>query len=126
MKFGPIKTIGIYVEDQKRSIEFYTKRLGFTLRRSLPMTPDVSWVEVSPPGAESALVLYPRSMMPNWAELKPSIVFYAEDVRGLCAGLEAAGVTITMQPTQLPWGLFAKFTDPDWNEFGITTQPLAD
>jgi hypothetical protein len=31
-----------------------------------------------------------------------------------------------MQPTQLPWGLFAKFVDPDSNEFRITSQPLAD
>jgi predicted enzyme related to lactoylglutathione lyase len=83
-------------------------------------------VEVSPPGAETALVLYPRSMMPNWAELKPSIVFYAEDVKGLCAKLEAAGVTITMQPTPLPWGMFAKPADADSNEFGITSQQLAE
>src|SRR2546430_11206059 len=116
---GPIKTVGVYVEDQNRSLEFFTHKLGFTLRRKIPMGPEVHWIEVSPPGAQSSLVLYPKSMMTNWTEMKPSLVFHCDDVTGTCQRLEAAGVTIKMQPTQLPWGTFATFLDPDGNEFGM-------
>lgn len=122
---GPIKTVGIYVEEQQKALAFYTEKLGFQLRRSLPMGPHANWIEVSPPGAQSSLVLYPRSMMTNWAELKPSIVFHCSDVAAVCGKLEAAGVRISMRPTPLPWGMFAKFSDPDGNEFGLSSQELA-
>lgn len=87
MTLGPIKTVGIYVEDQARALEFYEKELGFAVRRRLPMTPGTEWLEVSPPGAESCLVLYPKALMPNWGELKPSVVFHADDVEGLAERL---------------------------------------
>jgi lactoylglutathione lyase len=122
---GPVKTIGIYVEDQPKAIEFYTEKLGFEIRRSIPMGPGANWVEVAPPGAQSCFVLYPKAMMTNWAELKPSVVFHCPDVEETCRRLESNGVRITMPPTPLPWGTFAKFLDLDGNEFGLTSQELA-
>ena len=122
---GPVKTVGIYVEDQTRAVEFYVRKLGFVLRRNLPMGPEASWIEVSPVGAQSSLVLYPRSMMAEWPQLKPSVVFHSADVEAECERLESLGVTITMPATPLPWGTFAKFTDPDGNEFGLTSQEIA-
>jgi hypothetical protein len=32
---GPIKTVGIYVQDQPVALDFYTNKLGFELRRQL-------------------------------------------------------------------------------------------
>jgi lactoylglutathione lyase len=123
---GPIKTVGIYVADQAKSVEFFTGKLGFEVRRSIPMGPDANWIEVSPPGAQTSLVLYPKSMMTNWAELKPSVVFHCRDVQETCLQLSAQGVEIKMNPTQLGWGMFATFLDPDGNEFGLTSQELAE
>ena len=122
---GPIKTVGIYVEDQERSIDFYTGKLEFQIRRSMPMGPQARWIEVAPPGAQTALVLYPRSMMTNWADLKPSIVFHCEDVLETCEKLEKKGVQVRMQPTPMPWGTFAIIVDPDGNELGMTSQEIA-
>ena len=122
---GPIKTVSVYVEDQERALAFYTEKLGFEARRTQAMGPGVSWIEVAPPGAETSLVLYPKGMMPDWAERKPSIVFHCPDVEGLCRRLEGAGVEITMPPTPMPWGAFAQFRDPDGNDFGVTSQELA-
>ncbi len=122
---GPIKTVGIYVEDQQKAIEFYTQKLEFEIRRSQPMGSHAEWVEVSPPGAQTCLVLYPKAMMSNWAELKPSVVFHCADVEAACRRLESLGVRITMPPTPMAWGMFAKFVDLDGNEFGLTSQSLA-
>jgi catechol 2,3-dioxygenase-like lactoylglutathione lyase family enzyme len=36
---GPVKTVGIYVDDQNKALDFYTRILSFTLRRSIPMSP---------------------------------------------------------------------------------------
>jgi predicted enzyme related to lactoylglutathione lyase len=122
---GPIKTVAIYVEDQERAVAFYAEKLGFVVRRRVTMGPDANWIEVSPPGAESCLVLYPRSQMPDWATRKPSVVFHCPDVEATCAELEGKGVTIRMAPTSLPWGIFASIVDPDGNELGLTSQRIA-
>jgi lactoylglutathione lyase len=123
--FGPIKNVGIYVQDQLAAVEFYTEVLGFEMRRRIPMGANASWIEVAPPGAQTAFVLYPRAMMPGWENLKSSVVFHCPNIEETCQRLETHGVTITMRPTTMAWGTFAKFTDPDGNEFGMTSQGLA-
>lgn len=122
---GPIKTVTVYVNDQQKALEFYTQKLGFEVRRSLPMGPNAQWVEVSPPRAETCLVLYPKSMMPNATTPKPGVVFHCSDVEATCRHLESVGVRIAMPPKEMPWGLFASFLDPDGNELGLTSQALA-
>jgi lactoylglutathione lyase len=114
---GRIKTVGIYVEDQRKSLDFYTKQLGFEVRRDEPMGPGGNWVEVGPPGAETCLVLFPRAMMDGWERMKPSVVFRCEDVERTCSDLAARGVAIIEQPRRMAWGTYAKFTDLDGNEF---------
>ena len=122
---GALKTVGVYVEDQERAVAFYTNQLGFVVRRRLPMGPNAEWVEVSPPDCQTSLVLYPKAFMSDWAERKPSIVFYCPDVEATCRSLEGHGVVIKMQPTVMPWGVFASLVDPDGNEIGLTAQVLA-
>jgi predicted enzyme related to lactoylglutathione lyase len=122
---GPIKTVSIYVHDQQKAVEFYTQKLGFEVRRTIPMGPGADWIEVAPPGAQTCFVLYPKAMMPAWEQLKPSVVFHCPNVEETCRRLEGNGVRVTMQPTRLGWGMFAKFEDVDGNEFGMTSQQLA-
>ncbi len=122
---GPIKTVGIYVKDQEKAKSFYVDVLGFNLKREMPMGPSANWLEVSPPGAETSLVLYPKSMMKDWEEKKPSVVFHCPDVEGICKTLKEKGVQITMEPSDMPWGKFVSFTDPDGNEFVHASQELA-
>jgi predicted enzyme related to lactoylglutathione lyase len=114
---GPIKTVAVYVSDQAVARAFFIDKLGFEIRKDLSMTPEAAWLEVAPRGAQSAVVLYPRSMMNNWRELKPSIVFHCPDVEATVAELELKGVAIIDRPQKLQWGTYAKFADPDGNEF---------
>jgi predicted enzyme related to lactoylglutathione lyase len=118
---GPIKTVAVYVEDQQAAKRFYTEALGFTVRKEMPMGPSAVWIEVSPPGAETAIVLYPRGMMTNWAEMKPSIVFHCDDVEGTIRELTGRGVRVIDQPNRMQWGTYAKIADLDGNEFLLVT-----
>jgi predicted enzyme related to lactoylglutathione lyase len=122
---GALRTVGVYVADQQMAVEFYTEKLGFVVRRRAPMGPNAKWIEVSPPGSETALVIYPKAMMPDWAERKPSIVFHAPDVAATSRDLADRGVTIKTPPPPMVWGTYASFIDPDGNEFGLTTQAIA-
>jgi lactoylglutathione lyase len=123
--FGPIKTVTVYVDNQSNAVEFYTQKLGFQVRRQQSMGPSGDWIEVAPPGAQTALVLYPKAMLADASRLTLGVVFHAADVEAVCRDLEARGVRITMKPRPMPWGTFAAFSDPDGNEFGVTSQELA-
>jgi predicted enzyme related to lactoylglutathione lyase len=120
---GPIKTVAVYVSDQKAARTFYTEKLGFAIRKEVSMTPEATWIEVSPQEAQSALVLYPREMMKNWQELKPSIVFQCDDFEATAAALKSKGVAIIDPPMKMQWGTYAKFADPDGNEFLLASTP---
>jgi predicted enzyme related to lactoylglutathione lyase len=85
------------------------------------MTPDAAWLEVAPQGAQTALVLYPRALMNNWSELKPSIVFHCDDVERTTADLQLKVVAIIDPPKGMQWGTYAKFANPDGNEFLLTS-----
>ncbi|MDF2961860.1 MAG: Glyoxalase/bleomycin resistance protein/dioxygenase [Paenibacillus sp.] len=112
-----IATVGVYVDNQQKAITFWTEKAGFQVFRNQPMTPDASWVEVGPEGAQSALVLYPKAMMPNWEELKPSIVFHVEDIQQTYEAMKSRGVHFLEEPNPQPWGTYCRFQDEDGNEF---------
>jgi predicted enzyme related to lactoylglutathione lyase len=112
-----IATTAVYVEDQERATDFWTSKMGFDLRRKDEMTPGVFWIEVAPPGAQSALVLYPRKLMADWESRKASIVFVCDDARKMYAELSAKGVNFPEEPKAMPFGVFVSFKDDDGNEF---------
>lgn len=116
MKIG---SVAIYVADQKASLAFWTEKVGLTIRKSHPIGLNVSWVELCHDGAESSLVLYPRSMMEDWAERKPSVVFECDNIQDKYEELSGRGVTFTQPPKELPWGPFAIFVDNEGNWFGL-------
>jgi catechol 2,3-dioxygenase-like lactoylglutathione lyase family enzyme len=51
-----IRTIGVPVSDQSRSLEFYTEKLGFEKRLDAPFGGG-RWLEVAPPGAATSIAL---------------------------------------------------------------------
>jgi lactoylglutathione lyase len=114
-----IATAAVCVDDQQRAVDFWTKQVGFEVHRKKSMGPQGDWIEVGPRGAESCLVIYPRSMMEDWAERKPSIVFECEDVHRTYEAMRDRGVQFTQPPKEMPWGPFAIFMDPDGNWFGL-------
>jgi lactoylglutathione lyase len=55
--------------------------------------------------------------MPNWRELKPSLLyFYVVILRNLTK-LKSKGVNFIEEPKKMAWGTYAKFIDIDGNEF---------
>jgi lactoylglutathione lyase len=114
-----IATVAVYVENQDGALAFWTDKVGFVLHRRRPMGPNASWMEIGMPGAESCLVLYPKSMMQDWAERKPSVVFECADIQLQYEELTSRGVRFTQLPTPMPWGPFAIFVDTEGNWFGL-------
>lgn len=114
-----IATAAVYVEDQSAALRFWTEQVGFEVRREAAMGPDAKWIEVGPPGAKSNLVIYPKAMMEDWAERKPSIVFECADIQATYEEMSARGVNFTQAPREMPWGPFAIFVDEEGNWYGL-------
>lgn len=112
-----IRTVGVYVSDQDVALRFYTGVLGFEVRADRPMGKQGRWLEAAPPGAQSRLVIYPRTMMQDWESRKPSVVLGCEDLEVEYERLSGLGVEFSQTPTRMKWGSFAIFADPDGNEF---------
>ncbi len=116
---GKIATSAVYVTNQDKAIQFWGEQVGFEIRRDLPMGPGAKWIEMAPPGAESCIVIYPKSMMEDWAERKPSMVFECEDIEQTHREMAARGVEFSQEPKEMPWGMFAIFLDPEGNWYGL-------
>ena len=58
-------TVAVYVDDQEAALKLWTESVGFHIRRKMPVGPKASWIEVGPKGAQTCLVIYPKSMVHN-------------------------------------------------------------
>jgi len=114
-----LNTVGVYVDDQPAAEKFWTGKINFVVKDKKAMGNGLYWLEVAPPNAETALVIYPKALMTNYAELKPSIVFMCDDIVATCNDLRQKGVAFKDELMDLPWGKFASFLDEDGNEFGL-------
>jgi len=114
-----IATQAVYVSDQTAAEEFWKNKVGFDVVTTREMGNDLRWLEVAPPGAQSRLVLYPRSLMKDWSERQPSIVFECDDVERTYEELRNRGVDVGSPPVSMKWGKFGTFRDLDGNVFGF-------
>lgn len=122
----------VFVTDQDRAVDFYVKRLGFTLRSDQPMGPDARWIEVTLDGTGTALILYKATPeAPGAASYEDAqarlgkftgISFWTDDLQGTYTALSERGVTFSQAPVDAGWGTMAVLNDPDGNSFLIVQQ----
>ena len=101
-----IATAAVYIDDQNKAVEFWTKKVGFVVHREKRMSAEAAWIEVGPKGARSCLVIFPKTMMANWNERKPSIVFDYLSVKDTHTDMSARGVEFSQTPKEMGWGPF--------------------
>ncbi len=125
-----IGTTSVFVTDQDRAVDFYVHKLGFEKRRDEAMGPNAPrWIEVVPPGAQTALVLYkPTPEMPGHSTYEgalasigqfASFIFEVDDMEATHRELTARGVEFSDPPAQQFWGWWATIKDPDGNTIGL-------
>lgn len=116
-----INTVSLYVSDQQRARDFYVDKLGFEVTTDADMGEMGRWIEVAPPGAQSAFMLADAAKFQKTDRIGDSadVTLSCSDVRALHADLTAKGVPVT-EPEAQPWGTFIKITDPDGHEFVVS------
>jgi catechol 2,3-dioxygenase-like lactoylglutathione lyase family enzyme len=122
MAITNVQLFSIPVSDQDRARDFYVDILGFQLVMDTQLGPDMRWVLVKPPGAQSAVTLV------TWFPSMPAgslngTVLETDDLDRDAERLAGLGVQIPNGIEDAPWGRFVQFDDPDGN--GIVLQATA-
>lgn len=121
-----VRSVGIYVSDQDRALEFYRDKLGFEVLQDTPMGDmgppghrEQRWIAVAPKGSDTLAILYTPPGMESRIGGFSNILWDTDDIQATFEDLKAKGVEFTQEPAQQGWGWWAQFMDPDGNEFGL-------
>jgi catechol 2,3-dioxygenase-like lactoylglutathione lyase family enzyme len=112
-------SVAVVVASRKKSLEWYTKRLGLDVIESID-----HWVTVGRAGKPGVIHLCQTS------EYDPSIplergntgiqLHVSGDFPEACRAFEANGVKFSSPPKKEEWGWWATVEDPDGNEISLT------
>ncbi len=124
-----IQTVCLFVADQDRAKDFYTRVLGFELRTDAPLYPGATnrWVAVAPHGAVTELILYLPDE--NWQHYRQvvgqsqAITFNVTDMAATAADLKAKNVVFVQEPDPQPWGTYATIQDSEGNRLILVEPP---
>lgn len=112
-----IELIPLAVQDVDRSVEFYGRALGWNVDHDQRVSPELRFVQVTPPGSACSICFGTGlEMMPTGSSQFIQVV--VADADEACAYLRGRGVECSDVDDQ-PWGRFVRFDDPDGNRWAL-------
>jgi len=126
-----IYVTSVFVDDQKKALDFYTNVLGFQMKRDIPLG-SASWLTVvSPeqpdgtelllePSGHPAVKPYKRALVEDGI---PATSFAVDDVQAEFDRLRSKGVRFTQEPTEMGGVTTAVFDDTCGNLIQIVRLP---
>jgi catechol 2,3-dioxygenase-like lactoylglutathione lyase family enzyme len=124
LHISKVGRVALSVADTDRAIDFYVGTLGFEKVVDVPMGPDMRWVEVAIPGAETTIALAPPPEGKPAGGSETGICLDTSDVDGAHAALKAAGADVDDEVSRYGGPVPPMFwlRDPDGNSL-IVVQP---
>ena len=112
-----VELISLAVQDVDRSVEFYGKTVGWSVDHDRTVSPELRFVQVTPPGSACSVCFgIGLDMMPQGSSQFVQAV--VDDADEACADLRRLGVECS-DVEELPWGRFVRFDDPDGNRWAL-------
>jgi catechol 2,3-dioxygenase-like lactoylglutathione lyase family enzyme len=116
-----IELVAIPVTDVDRAKAFYVDQVGFHADHDHQVTPELRFVQLTPPGSACSVVLGTGvTEMPPGSQKGVQVV--VENVEAARQGLISRGVAASEIDVQ-PWGSFVTFSDPDGNTWALQQVP---
>ena len=116
-----VKFVSIPTRDQDRALAFYTHLLGFKVATDQPFNGTQRWIELRIGSADTRFVLFTID-----GGAQPGTPFNGalacDNVERTYDELKGRGVAFSAPPQKQPWGTFATFTDPDGNQFVLSSR----
>lgn len=116
-----VKFVSIPTTDQDRALAFYTQKLGFKLVTDQPFDDKQRWIELRVGTSDTHFVLFTADQGPRPGGAFNG-AFACDNVDKTYEALKGRGVLFTSAPQKQPWGTFATFTDPDGNQFVLSSR----
>lgn len=115
-----VGAIIVPVSDHDRAIAFYTEQLGFEKRMDVAYGDGERWVEVAPPGAQTAIALSPPGPTAGPGSVS-NIGFATDDVDASHAELRGRGVDVDDEVSRFGGPVPPLFflRDPDGNRLMV-------
>ena len=118
-----VRSVGVYVSDQQRALEFYRDVLGCEVVADFPMGEGDAaprCIEVRLPRDAVNLLLFTPQGQEDRVGTFSNVIFHCEDIEATYDELLERGVEFPTPPEQAPWSKWwAVFADPDSNTFGL-------
>ena len=123
-----IKLTSVFVSDQNRALDFYTKTLGFVKKTDIGAG-GYRWLTVvaaeEPNGPQLVLGPNDNPAAKTYQESifkqgSPSTMFFVDDIQKEFQRLKKLGVKFTMEPTKVTGSTIAVFDDTVGNLIQIT------
>lgn len=114
-----VSYVTLFVKDQDKALDHYTRVLGFERRADNPAAPGgPRFVTVGLAGQDLQLVLWPGT--PGKATAAPgatpgALIIETSDCRAHVATLKERGAEVEGDILEQPWALVAVLRDPDGN-----------
>ncbi len=124
-----ISVSSVFVEDQNKALDFYTRVLGFQLKHEIPLGGEDRWLTVvSPEHPDGVELLLEPNGNPAASAFQQSIFsqgisatqFDVSDIQAEYNRLLALGVEFTMPPTDMGVETVAVFNDTCGNLISLT------
>jgi len=110
-----LELVAVPVTDVDRAKAFYVEQVGFHADHDFQVTPELRFVQLTPPGSACSIVIGTgiTSMAPG---SQTGLQVVVDDAEALRQELIGRGVEATEVDRQ-PWGWFTFFSDPDGNRW---------
>jgi catechol 2,3-dioxygenase-like lactoylglutathione lyase family enzyme len=110
--------VALVVDDYDEAIDFYTKKLNFTLLEDTPQSATKRWVLVAPPGAQDCSLLLAkgvgeeqRSRIGNQTGGRVFLFLRTDDFWKDYKNMQSQGITFVREPKTEEYGTVAVFAD---------------
>ena len=124
LDISKVGRVALSVADTDRALDFYVGTLGFEKVVDVPMGPDMRWVEVAIPGAETTIALAPPPQGKEAGGSETGICLDTSDVDAAHSALKEAGADVDDEVSRYGGPVPPMFwlRDPDGNSL-IVVQP---
>jgi predicted enzyme related to lactoylglutathione lyase len=112
-----LELVAVPVSDVDRAKRFYAEQVGFNADHDHQVSPELRFVQLTPPGSACSIVLGT-----GITDAQPGSVtglqMVVDDIQAARTHLVDRGVDVS-EVQEFPWGLFVFFHDPDGNSWAV-------
>jgi lactoylglutathione lyase len=114
--------IMLYVDNQDEAVQFWTEKMGFTVKAEEDNGQGMRWIEVAPKDAETSIVLHNKEFVAKMSAGvnlgTPSLMFFTDRFDELYTDLSNKGIKVG-EIVNMPAGRVFNFADHEENYFAV-------